>query len=182
MKEIKYSEFAMDDAENLINFLSSYNWPFHSSPKLTKEKLRQQLESGYFNGEGKRTYLILDDDNIIGVIYVFDLGEDIKDDETPLFDIKISDDYRGKGIGKSAVKWLCDFIFTNYPKKLRFEATTRVDNIAMRKVLEACGFLKEAHYRLAWPDTYGNRYDCAGYSLLKEDWLSGKISKIDFNS
>ena len=61
MKEIKYSEFAMDDAENLINFLTSYNWPFHSSPKLTKEKLRQQLESGYFNGEGKRTYLILID-------------------------------------------------------------------------------------------------------------------------
>lgn len=170
--EIKITEFSSSEKDQLINFLSSGYWQFHSTPQISKEKLEKQFDSGYFNGEGTRTFWICNElDNCeIGVIRLFDLGSGFDDDETPLFDIKIKEEFRGKGIGKQALNWLTDFVFTNYPNKLRFEATTRIDNIVMRKVFERCGFVKEAHYRQAWPDKDGNRYDCTGYAILRSDW------------
>lgn len=171
--KILFEEFTDGKKSQLLEFLSSGYWPFHSTPKISKEKLEKQVDEGYFSGDGHKTFLVLtEDSSIAGVIRLFDLGSGSDDDETPLFDIKIKEEFRGKGIGKKALNWLTDFVFTNYPNKLRFEATTRIDNIAMRKVFEECGFVKEAHYRQAWPDAQGNRYDCAGYAILRSDWLN----------
>jgi RimJ/RimL family protein N-acetyltransferase len=180
--DIIITEFENSEKIPLIDFLLSGYWPFHSTPQIPKEKLELQYTKGYFNGEGNRTFLIKDksDNTIIGVIRLFDLGSDPEDDETPLFDIKIKEEFRGKGIGKQALNWLTDFVFTNYPNKLRFEATTRIDNIAMRKVFEKCGFVKEAHYRQAWPDKDGNRYDCTGYAILRSDWMNKTKTKVDW--
>ena len=180
--EIEFEEFKSEHLTELVEFLSSGYWPFHSIPKIPAEKLNQQYINGYFNGDGRRTFWITDKtDNLkTGVIRLFDLGSGLEDDETPLFDIKIKEEYRGKGIGKQALKWLTDLVFTDYPNKLRFEATTRIDNIAMRKVFESCGFVKEAHYRLAWPDKDGNRYDCTGYAVLRQDWLNNYTTKVNF--
>jgi RimJ/RimL family protein N-acetyltransferase len=50
----------------------------------------------------------------------------------------------------------------------------------MRKVFEMCGFVKEAHYRSAWPDKDGNRYDCAGYAILRKDWQSKTKTIVDW--
>lgn len=179
--EIKISEFESSEKDRLLEFLSSGYWPFHSTPKISMEKLEKQFSEGYFNGEGNRTFLVFDNNKtIIGVIRLFDLGEGKDDDETPLFDIKIKEDYRGKGIGKQALRWLTDLVFTEYSNKLRFEATTRIDNIAMRNVFEKCGFVKEAHYRLAWPDENGNRYDCTGYAILRQDWQNKIKTPVEF--
>lgn len=180
---INITEFEIQEKEILVEFLSSGCWQFHSTPQIPKEKLLKQFESGYFTGSGQRTFLIKKsvDNLLIGVIRLFDLGESTDDDETPLFDIKIKEEFRGNGTGKKAVSWLTDFVFTNYPNKLRFEATTRIDNIAMRRVLEHCGFVKEAHYRLAWPDKEGNRYDCAGYGILRRDWEKKTITPVKWN-
>lgn len=117
---------------------------------------------------------------LVGVIRLFDLGSGPDDDETPLFDIKIKEEFRGKGIGKQALGWLTDFVFSNYLNKTRFEATTRIDNIAMRRVFENCGFVKEAQYRQAWPDAEGNRYDCTGYAILRSDWLNKTKTPVNF--
>ena len=179
--EIKFTELEVSEKDRLINFLSSGYWPYHSIPKIPIDKLEKQFNTGYFNGEGNRTFIIEDRlEDIVGVMRLFDLGSGKDDDETPLFDIKIKEESRGKGIGKQALSWLTDFVFTNYPNKLRFEATTRVDNIAMRKVFEHCGFVKEAHYRQAWPDIEGNRYDCTGYSILRSDWLNKTKKPVKF--
>lgn len=179
--EIKISEFESSKKDRLLEFLSTGYWPFHSTPKISKEKLEKQFSDGYFNGEGKRTFLILESDQeIIGVMRLFDLGSGSEDDETPLFDIKIKEEFRGKGIGKHALKWLTDLVFTEYPNKQRFEATTRIDNNAMRKVFEHCGFVKEAHYRLAWPDENGNMYDCTGYAILRQDWQNETKTPVEF--
>lgn len=181
--KIYFEELAGVHKNQLVKFLSSEYWPFHSTTKISAEKLEQQFNDGYFNGSGHRTFLIRNNDNTIaGVIRLFDLGTEPDDDETPLFDIKIKEEFRGKGIGKQALGWLTDFVFTNYPNKLRFEATTRVDNIAMRKVFEQCGFVKEAHYRKAWPDTNGNRYDCTGYAILREDWQNKTKTPVKFDT
>lgn len=178
--EIILTEYENSEKENLINFISSGYWLFHSTPRISREKLIKQFDDGYFTGKGQKTFLIknINSNILIGVIRLFDLGESTDDDETPLFDIKIKEEFRCKGTGKKAVNWLTDFVFTNYPNKLRFEATTRIDNIAMRRVLEFCGFLKEAHYRQAWTDSVGNRYDCAGYGILRTDWETKTITPV----
>lgn len=180
--KVKYSEIETNQKDEIIEFLSSGFWPYHSTPQISKDKLEKQFNSGYFIGVGNRTFRIknAEDNSEIGVIRLFDLGSGLDDDETPLFDIKIKDEFRGKGIGEIALKWLTDFVFTNYPNKLRFEATTKVDNIAMRKVFENCGFVKEAHYRLAWPDKDGNRYDCTGYAILRIDWMNNTKTRVDW--
>lgn len=181
--DIEIKEFDVNLKDSVVEFLASGYWPFHSSPKIPREKLEKQFSEGYFNGEGHRTFVILNNKGeLIGVIRLFDLGTGPEDDETPLFDIKIKEEFRGKGIGKKALNWLTNFVFTNYPNKLRFEATTRIDNTAMRSVFEKCGFVKEAHYRQAWPDADGKRYDCTGYSILKSDWLNKTISPVNFES
>lgn len=178
--DIFISEIENSDKENLIKFLSSGVWQFHSTPVISAEKLEKKFDDGYFTGTGKRTFLIKKQNNnlLIGVIRLFDLGESPDDDETPLFDIKIGEEFRGLGTGKNAVKWLTDLVFTEYPVKQRFEATTRADNVAMRRVLENCGFVKEAHYRQAWPDAEGNRYDCTGYGILRSDWEQKKKTPV----
>ncbi len=181
--ELRFFEITEDSKEILISFLSSGYWPYHSIPKIPIDKLEKQFNTGYFNGEGKRTFIIEESGNhIVGFMRLFDLGSGKDDDETPLFDIKIKEESRGQGIGKQALSWLTDLVFTNYPNKLRFEATTRIDNIAMRKVFEHCGFMKEAHYRLAWPDAEGNRYDCTGYAILRSDWLNKTKTPVNFET
>jgi RimJ/RimL family protein N-acetyltransferase len=179
--QIKITEFKTEDKDLLIDFLSGERWDFHSTPLISKEKLNEQLQNGYFTGEGKRTFWISDGDRKTGVIRLFDLGDDKLDDETPLFDIKITKDYRNKSMGEHALRWLTDFVFTNYPSKNRFEATTRVDNAGMRRVFEKCGFMKEAHYRQAWPDENKNLYDCVGYSILRRDWINKTKTPVNFN-
>jgi RimJ/RimL family protein N-acetyltransferase len=179
---ISVAELKSQDSNELIDFLSSEEWSFHSTPVITKEKIQAQIGNGYFTGSGKRTFLIRDNEKLIGVIRLFDLGDDKLDDETPLFDIKITNEYRSKGVGEKALHWLTELVFTEYPSKNRFEATTRVDNIAMRRVFEKCGFVKEAHYRQAWPDSDGKLYDCTGYSILRQDWQNKTKTPVKFES
>lgn len=181
MPELKLKELEDSGKDILVDILTSDTWPFHSTPVLEKEKIIEQFEKGYFSGPGKRTFLIEYSNEKVGVIRLFDLGESIEDDETPLFDIKIKREFRGKGIGESAVRKLVALVFNEYPNKNRFDATTRADNIAMRRVFEKCGFVKEAHYRQAWPDEEGNKFDCAGYSILRQDWKNKTKTPVDWD-
>lgn len=179
---IKIHEFKETEKEGLLEFLSGERWTFHSTPQITKEKVTVQLQNGYFTGRGIKTFWIADDSGTrIGIIRLFDLGITESSTETPLFDIKISSGFRGMGIGELAVNWLKDFVFTNYPAKTRFEATTRADNLPMRRILEKCGFVKEAHYRKTWSDENGNKFDCTGYAILREDWESGNKTPVNFH-
>lgn len=179
--QVNFKEFSESEIDELALFLSGERWEFHSAPQLTPEKIQKNFEGGYFTKDGKRTFWIINNGQKIGVIRLFDLGDDKLDDETPLFDIKITKYYRSKGVGEQALKWLTDFVFTNYPHKNRFEATTRVDNISMRRVFEKCGFVKEAHYRKAWPDENKNLYDCVGYSILRCDWENKTLTTVQWD-
>lgn len=174
---LAFIEYSPEFKNDLIEILTRSRWEFHSKPVSTAEDIEKNLNMGYFFGETSRTFLIKENGITVGYIRIFDL----EDDGNPLFDIRIAESHRGKGIGKEAVKWITDFVFSNYPSKNRLEATTRADNMGMRKVLEACGYQKESHYRQAWPDEHGKLYDCVGYSILQEEWKTGDVIKVNFN-
>lgn len=177
---LSFTEFKDEEKDMLADFLAGERWDFHSTPQIKRENVFKNFEEGYFTRDGHRTFWITESNKKIGVIRLFDLGDDELDDETPLFDIKITKDCRGKGVGEKALTWLAELVFTTYPNKNRFEATTRIDNIAMRRVFEKCGFVKEAHYRKAWPDENKNLYDCVGYSILRSDWKDRVKTSVEW--
>jgi RimJ/RimL family protein N-acetyltransferase len=52
---------------------------------------------------------------------------------------------------------------------LRGRLYTRHDNVAMRRVFEKCGFLKEAHHRRAWRVAGAEPVDAVGYAILRDE-------------
>ncbi|MBP9095878.1 MAG: GNAT family N-acetyltransferase [Ignavibacteria bacterium] len=174
-------EFKTEDIDILIDILVNNPWEFHSGKGWTREMVEEEIKSGYFSSVDKKTFFLSDEKEIIGFIRIFDLGDDILDDETPLFDLRIKKEFRGKGFGKQAVDLALEFVFNTYPNKNRFEATTRHDNIAMRKVLQKCGFVKEAHYRQSWPDKNNVKVDTVGYGILRTDWENNSRTDVNWN-
>ncbi len=174
-------EFKTEDIDILTDILVNNPWEFHSGKGWTREMVEKEIKSGYFSSVDKKTFFLREEKETIGFIRIFDLGDDILDDETPLFDIRIKREFRGKGFGKQAVDLAIEFVFNTYPNKNRFEATTRHDNIAMRKVLEKCGFVKEAHYRQSWPDKNNVKVDTVGYGILRTDWQNKSRTDVNWN-
>lgn len=174
-------DFNTNNSGNIIHILLNNPWEFHSGNNLTEEQIIKRIDSGFYHSKDVKTFFLSELDEIIGFIRIFDLGEDRFDSETPLFDIRIKKDCRGKGLGSKAVTLAIEYVFTNYPNKNRFEATTRYDNIGMRKVLEKCGFVKEAHYRQSWPDKSNVLVDTVGYGILRSDWENKIKTAVNWN-
>ena len=175
--EIKFQQFAPSEMELLIDFLTSDTWPFHVFENPKPEKIRENFNKGLYSDDDNCTFWILSDgDERIGMIRLFDLTM-----HSPMFDLRIKSDYRRKGLGEKALRWLAEYVFTTLPEKTRLGGETRRDNVAMRNLFRKCGFVKEAHYRKAWPDQHGNAYDSVGYGLLKEDWERNKVTPVDWD-
>lgn len=98
-----------------------------------------------------------------------------------MFDVRIRRSGRGHGTGTRAVLWLTGYLFGELPDIHRIEATTRRDNIPMRRVLRRCGYVNESHYRQAWPATDGHLHDSIGYAILREDWASGTQTEVEWH-
>jgi len=163
------------EAERLVSFLTSQPWPFHGTPSLTEESVRDSLAKGRYAGEETKTFWIQADGTDVGLLRLFDLG-----DLTPMFDIRIDRNARGQGIGTAALRQAVKYLFTAYPDKIRMEGHTRADNYAMRKTFVKAGFVKEGYHRKSWP-TEGVYYDSVGYSILRDDWTSGRTTPVDWN-
>lgn len=166
---------AETEAAELVSFLSGESWPFHGVATMSEATVREQITRGRFDSdEEKKTFWAMDEqEQVVGLVRVFDLG-----DPTPMFDLRIAERYRGRGIGPQALRKLVEFVFTTYEDKLRLEGHTRVDNLAMRKVFHKVGFVKEAVHRQSWPSEDGAIYDSIGYAILREDWLNNKTTPI----
>ena len=106
--------------------------------------------------------------------------EDIADDGV-MFDLRLANQFRGQGLGVPTMRALAAELFTAYPTARRFEGQTRQDNVAMRRVLEQSGFVKEAHYRQGWPTGDGTFLDSIGYGLLRTDWESGRTTALTWS-
>lgn len=76
---------------------------------------------------------------------------------------------RGRGIGRETIALLSSHLFDG-EDAIRVQATTDVDNDAMRRVLEALGFRFEGILRGFMPDPPGPPRDYAMYGVTRSDW------------
>ena len=117
----------------MVDLLCESEWPFHGNPRLVPgdvssiDLLTSDVDS----------YWIIDEGSRVGIIRLLDLGD--VDQGRPLFDIRIATSHRGRGLGTAAVRWLTAHLFDRFDVLHRIEATTHLDNLAMRRVLERCG-------------------------------------------
>lgn len=174
---IEYRRFSPADADLLAEFLSTEDWPYHGSGAPGAAEVREQAVAGQYDNDRTRAFWIITGTSAVaGLVRLLDLGDD-----TPLFDLRIRAAYRGAGLGTHALHWLTDYLFTEFPGFRRIEGTTRQDNQAMRRTFRKCGWVKEAHYRQAWPASDGTIYDAVGYAILRTDWQSGTVTTPEWD-
>ena len=116
----------------------------------------------------------------VGIVILEDV-EDIEDGGAPLFDLRLAESARGRGLGAPVLRAFTSHVFTRYPELRRMEGQTRQDNIAMRKVFVRSGWVKEAHYREAWPVDGGEPQASVAYGILRRDWETGTTTPVDFD-
>ncbi|MBP2388511.1 GNAT family N-acetyltransferase [Paeniglutamicibacter kerguelensis] len=163
------------DTEDVIAFLTSNGFPFHVQAEPQPQSVRAGVEGGRFWNSETQGYWVLRDGQRLGIVSLEDLQ-----DASPLFDLRLDEAHRGRGLGVEVVRALCDLVFTTMPGVLRFEGQTREDNIAMRKTFLRCGFLKEAHYRMGWPTEDGGHVASTAYAILRQDWQHGTVTTFDW--
>jgi RimJ/RimL family protein N-acetyltransferase len=174
--DIGYRRFAPAEADLLAEFLTTEDWPYHEASATSAAQIRQQAAAGFYDNDQTRTFWIITGGTEAGLIRLLDLGDD-----TPLFDLRIRAACRGQGLGTRALRWLTRYLFTEFPAIHRIEGTTRQDNHAMRRTFRKCGYVKEAHYRQAWPAPSGKVYDAVGYATLRSDWQTGTITPPEWD-
>ncbi len=160
-----------DEVDLLVGFLVGEAWPFHVRVVLDEAQARRRVDAGDYSD----AFWVLDGGARVGLARLMDL-----DDGTPLFDLRVSTAHRGRGVGTAAVEWLTRYVFTHYATN-RIEGTTRQDNVAMRRTFVKAGYVKEAHYREAWPSADGP-VDSIGYAILRRDWDAGTTTPVDWSS
>ncbi|MBK3493903.1 GNAT family N-acetyltransferase [Viridibacillus sp. YIM B01967] len=164
-----------NELDELISFMTKNYWEFHGNPKPTSEQITKNYHEGWYKDD-KQTIWIENDGEKVGLIIIHDITDTI-----PLFDIRLGNNFRGKGLGTGALNWLKDYIFTLPDKKIRIEAYTRSDNLAMRKTLSKCGFVKEGYLRNAWENDDGSVSDSLCYATIRSDWENKVLTPIKIN-
>lgn len=152
------------EAESAAVFLSRHRWPFHQHSALSVEQARQ-VRLG--PSSQVRSFWINENETPTGIVRVFDLED--ANDGSVLLDLRIAEECRGRGIGRAAIAWAVQMLFSEYPLLHRIEAATRFDNHAMRRVLESNAFALEGRLRETWRSDDGARYDTALYGRLRRD-------------
>lgn len=164
------------DREAFVAFLSSNGFPFHVSAQLDRAEAERRVDSGSWRDDENGSFWL--EHNELGTVGVIRL-EDLED-STPMFDLRLAADFRGRGLGAEALRAATDHVFTHLEAD-RFEGCTRADNIAMRRTFVACGWVKEAHFRRGWPVTGAEPADAVNYSILRSDWSGGTTTPVPFD-
>lgn len=159
------------DADELVKFLTSNNFPYHRITSPSEELVRSFIVEGRFEADGVRTFWVYGDNQRLGLVILERL-----ESQCPTFDLRLVDEARGQGSGVPVLHALTDMVFQDHPDVRRFAGRTREDNIAMRKTFLRSGFLKEAHYRQDWPLEDGTLIASVTYAVLRSDWSSGSVS------
>lgn len=173
---MRYVRVSGADIDAVADFLTGSDWPFHTGGRPDRESALRRAREQYCDDPTMRAFWIDDDGDRVGLIRLADIG-----DGDPLFDLRIRADCRGRGIGRAAVRWITEYLFTELPAINRIEGQTRRDNRVMRSIFRRSGFVLEAHYRQAWPAPDGTLHDSIGYAILRSDWESGTVTAPDWD-
>lgn len=173
---IEFVPMTPADTDDVVAFLSSNRFPFHVQAAPEARDIRPGIENGRFWNADTQGYWVMKAGLRIGLAAL----EDLEEDGSPLFDLRLEEASRGRGLGLDVLRALCGLVFDSMPEAMRLEGQTREDNIAMRKTFIRAGFLKEAHYRLAWPTNDGGHLASIAYAILRQDWESGTVTEFEW--
>jgi len=165
---LSLAEIGPADLDELAAWLPAHRWPWHGRPRVDAAWVRERFAAGAFHGEDARAWWLAADGARVGLGRVFELG-----DPTPLVDLRLAEEARGRGLGRAARGALTARVFAERPGCGRLGGYTRHDNRAMRRVFAACGWTLEAWHRRAWPVAGGEPLDCVGYAILREEAAGG---------
>lgn len=164
------------DRDDLIAFLTSELFPFHVRPRPTRAQVEEAIAEGAYDDAEHATFWLVDDAGIrVGLVRLEDL-----EDPTPLFDLRLAEAHRGRGLGREALRALTEHVFRTMPEVRRFEGQTREDNLAMRRVFLHAGWVKEAHYREAWPVDGAEPVASVAYAILRRDGEAGTTTPVEW--
>lgn len=164
------------DQQELIAFLTSNEFPFHVGTRRSSEEVARTIKSGAFRDDDNDSYWI--DHPAHGRVGLLRF-EDLRDG--PMFDLRLAESMRGRGLGAEALRTATDHIFASVPEARRFEGQTREDNVAMCRTFLRCGFIKEAHYREGWPVADGAPLASVAYAILRRDWETGTTTPFTWD-
>ncbi|MGP5258095.1 GNAT family N-acetyltransferase, partial [Glutamicibacter ardleyensis] len=99
------------DTEDLIGFLTSNRFPFHVQATPQAADIRTKIEKGHFWNQDTQGYWVAKDDHRIGIVAL----EDLQEGDSPLFDLRLDEAQRGKGVGVEVLRALCDLVFESMP-------------------------------------------------------------------
>jgi RimJ/RimL family protein N-acetyltransferase len=131
-------------------------------PMPSREKLAERI-AGSGRWSGGRLELAIDVDGVpVGSVQV--RAEENGPPGVCELGIELVPEVRGRGLGTEATGLIASWLLANgFP---RVQASTDVDNVAMRRALERCGFELEGIMRAFMPAGDG-RADYALYSLTQ---------------
>lgn len=181
MPAIVFTEIEPDaDVEALVSFLTTNTFPFHGRPSATPAQARDSVLDGHFRSDDSLGFWIDVDGERVGIAVVDDL-EDVDDGGNPVFDLRLAQGHRGRGLGVPILLALTDLVFGRWPGIARFEGHTRDDNLAMRATFRRAGWVKEAHYRDGWPVEGAAPRASVAYAVLRRDWESGTTTAVPWD-
>jgi RimJ/RimL family protein N-acetyltransferase len=162
--ELGFSLVGDGEANELADWLAAETWPYHARSRWTVDDALASIRAGDFTRSNPTYWVELAGSGRIGIVHYRYL-----EDVSPDLDLRLVESYRGRGLGGRMVEWAASHLFTTTDKH-RLAGETRVDNLAMRRVFERCGWVEEARYRQSWPTNEGGWTDSVGYAILRDDW------------
>lgn len=158
----------MDELETIAEAQARLYAFVEESGEAVEERLRKRIEHSGELVDGWLDLGIEAEGRLVGDISarnpknafppgVFEIGITIFEDED-----------RGRGYGREATELVTTHLFEAAAAG-RVQATTAVDNLAMRRVLEALGFIHEGTLEAFMPGPDG-REDYAMYAVTREAW------------
>jgi len=172
---VTFERYRDDEAEELVALLSGSTWPFQMSSSPTPDKVCQWIAEGIFSGAAQELHwVVAPGGERVGALQIEEL-----DELTATTDFRLRSDARGQGFGRTMAKFAVDRVFSAHPSVVRVEVQTRVDNVAMRRVMAASpGWVLESYYRRSWPDADGTLHDSVSYAMLRDDWATGATTPV----
>ena len=171
--KITYRPLTLADRELVADWVSGETWPYHGNARVTRDQVLAVFDAGDYVGEETQGFWIMQDDERIGILRIEELKE-----SAPSFDLRLRRDARGRGIGVEALRWLTNHTFQTWPHFERIEGCTREDNLAMQRVFKKAGYVKEGHFRAAWPVPGAAALDSIRYGMLRSDWERGITTPV----